>query len=394
MQFNLSESAKTLKASEIREILKITERPEIISFAGGLPAPELFPIDELLSISTNVLKNEGRIALQYSPTEGYLLLREMIAKQLMSKAHVTTIAQDVLITSGSQQGIDFCAKIFLNDVDTIICEDPSYLGAINVFNAHHAKYVTIPMDNDGMIIDELEKVLSSGVKAKFIYVIPDFQNPTGVTMSIERRKKLVELAKQYKIPVIEDNPYGDIVFEGERNPAIKSFDTDGWVIYLGSFSKVLCPGLRIGWLCADSALLQKFILLKQVSDLQCNNLTQREIGGYMKQYDLFSHVNEIINVYKKRKETMIEAIEQSFPKLLKYTNPKGGLFMWVELPQHIDAATLLVEALKENVAFVPGAPFFANGGNHNYLRLNYSNMSEENIKIGIHRLGTVLNKFI
>lgn len=394
MQFELSKSAKTLKASEIREILKITERPEVISFAGGLPAPELFPLEELSAVSTDVMNTQGRVSLQYSATEGYVLLREMIVSQLMSRAHVETSKEDILITAGSQQGIDFCAKIFLDEGDTVICENPSYLGAINVFNSHHAKYVTIPMDEHGMVVDELENVLASGVKAKFIYTIPDFQNPTGVTMSLERRKKLVELSKHYRIPIIEDNPYGDVIFEGERIPAIKSFDKDGWVIYLGSFSKILCPGLRIGWICATQDILHKFILLKQISDLQCNNLTQREIGQFMQTYDISKHITKIIDVYKVRKKLMLDKMAEFFPQNIKYTNPNGGLFTWVELPEHIDAAELLVEALKENVAFVPGAPFFPNGGNKNFLRLNYSNMSEANIEEGIKRLSFVLNKYI
>ncbi|MDD3265590.1 MAG: PLP-dependent aminotransferase family protein [Burkholderiales bacterium] len=394
MQFQLSDRAGTLKASEIRELLKITEQPDIISFAGGLPAPEFFPAKELAQLTQEILATDGKVALQYSPTEGYALLREIIATKSMAKAQVNTVKDEILITAGSQQGLDFCAKLFLNDGDYLICEDPSYLGAINVFNACHAKYLTIPMDDNGMIVDELEKLLQSGKRAKFIYTIPDFQNPTGVTMSVERRKKLVELANQYQIPVIEDNPYGDVVFDGERLPSIKSFDKNGWVIYLGSFSKTLCPGLRIGWVCALPELLQKFILLKQISDLQCNTLTQREVAHYMRDYDLDKHVNQVITVYRNRRDLMINTMKEYFPTNIKYTYPNGGLFTWVTLPDHINAAELLEEALKDKVAFVPGAPFFPNGGHKNYLRLNYSNMSEDKIVEGIKRLANVLIRFI
>lgn len=394
MQFQLSDRAGTLKASEIRELLKITEQPEIISFAGGLPAPEFFPVKEISLVTQDILAKEGMSALQYSATEGYPLLRELIATKLMKKAHVNITKDEVLITAGSQQGLDFCAKLFLNDGDYLVCEDPSYLGAINVFNSCHAKYLTVPMDENGMIVEELEKVLQSGHKPKFIYTIPDFQNPTGITMSVERRKKLAELAAEYQIPVIEDNPYGDVIFDGERLPSIKSFDKNGWVIYLGSFSKTLCPGLRIGWVCALPDLLNKFILLKQISDLQCNTLTQREVAHYMRDYDLDSHVKQVIDVYRHRRDIMINTMKEHFPANIKYTYPNGGLFTWVTLPENINAAELLEEALKEKVAFVPGAPFFPNGGHKNYLRLNYSNMSDERIVDGIKRLANVLAKFV
>lgn len=393
MQFKFAKRASTLKASEIRELLKLTEKPEIISFAGGLPAPELFPIDKITVIVQDILQNDAKAALQYSATEGFVLLREIIANQRMILANVKTTPDNVLITAGSQQGIDFSARLFLDDDDYIICEDPSYLGAINVFNTYHAKYLPIPMDEEGMIMEELEKTLQAYPQAKLIYTIPDFQNPTGRTMSVARRKRLAELAAQYKIAVIEDNPYGELNFEGHRLPAIQSFDTEGWVIYLGSFSKTFCPGYRIGWICAESRVLNKFIMLKQVADLQCSSIAQREVAYFMQRYSLDEHVASIIAVYKKRRDLMLDGIAKYFPAGVKYTLPAGGLFTWVELKPGINAAELLIEALKENVAFVPGAPFFANGGNHNFLRLNYSNMPEERIVEGIKRLGKVLHAY-
>ncbi len=393
MKFNFAKRADTLKASEIRELLKLTEKPEIISFAGGLPAPELFPIREITEIVQYIFEHDGQAALQYSATEGFVLLREIIANKRMLLAGVKTTPENILITAGSQQGIDFSARLFLDDGDYVICEDPSYLGAINVFNTYHAKYLPIPMDEEGMIMEELEKTLQAYPQAKLIYTIPDFQNPTGRTMSITRRKRLAELAAQYKIAVIEDNPYGELNFEGKRYPAIKSFDTEGWVIYFGSFSKTFCPGYRIGWVCAEDRALNKFVMLKQVADLQCSSVAQREVAYYMQRYDLDEHVAAIIKVYKKRRDLMLAGIAKHFPAGVKYTLPKGGLFTWVELKPGIDAAELLIEALKENVAFVPGAPFFANGGNHNFLRLNYSNMPEERIVEGIERLGKVLHAY-
>ncbi len=393
MQFKFAKRASTLKASEIRELLKLTEKPEIISFAGGLPAPELFPIDKITVIVQDILQNDAKAALQYSATEGFVLLREIIANQRMILANVKTTPDNVLITAGSQQGIDFSARLFLDDGDYIICEDPSYLGAINVFNTYHAKYLPIPMDEEGMIMEELEKTLQAYPQAKLIYTIPDFQNPTGRTMSVARRKRLAELAAQYKIAVIEDNPYGELNFEGHRLPAIQSFDTEGWVIYLGSFSKTFCPGYRIGWICAESTVLNKFVMLKQVADLQCSSIAQREVAYFMQRYSLDEHVASIIAVYKKRRDLMLDGIAKYFPAGVKYTLPAGGLFTWVELKPGINAAELLIEALKENVAFVPGAPFFANGGNHNFLRLNYSNMPEERIVEGIKRLGKVLHAY-
>ncbi|MDK2789899.1 MAG: 2-aminoadipate transaminase [Methanothermococcus sp.] len=380
-----------VRTSEIREILELTSNPEIISFAGGLPAPELFPIDEMKKISVKVLDEDGHGALQYCPTRGFLPLREKIAKR-MSKFGVDVTADNILITSGSQQGLDFSGKIFLDADDVVICESPSYLGAITAFKAYQCKFVEVPTDNNGMIIEELEKILENTPNAKLIYVIPDFQNPSGRTWSIDRRKKLIELANKYNLPIIEDNPYGDLRYEGEIPPAIKSFDKEGRVVFLGTFSKTFCPGLRIGWVCADKSVLEKYVLVKQAADLQSNSMSQRELNAFMETYDLELHIEKLKKVYKKRRDLMIEAIERYFPQDVKYTYPEGGLFIWVELPEHINARKLLVKSLEKNVAFVPGGPFFPNEGHENTLRLNYSNMPEEKIVEGIKRLGKVLDE--
>ncbi|MCK9216386.1 MAG: PLP-dependent aminotransferase family protein [Firmicutes bacterium] len=389
MAIKFAKRMDNIKGSAIRELLKLTEQPEIISFAGGLPAPELFPIEELKEVCVKVLETDGRAGLQYSPTEGYIPLRKIISQRL-NKIGIEIGYDDILITSGSQQGLEFSAKIFIDEGDIIICESPSYLGALNAFKAYLPNFVEVGMDEDGMKMDELEKALQVNKNARFIYTIPNFQNPSGITMSLERRKKLVELAEKYNVPVIEDNPYGELRFEGEEIPPVKHFDKTGIVVYLGTFSKNFAPGLRLGWVAASTEILQKYVLVKQGADLQCNSLTQREIAYYINNYDLESHIKKIIEVYKKRRDLMLDTMGKEFPENVTYTYPNGGLFTWVTLPEGIDAAEVLKSALEEKVAFVPGGPFYPNPGNENHFRLNYSNMPEDRIVDGIKRLGKVL----
>lgn len=393
MTLNYANRISNIKASEIRELLKLTQRPDIISFAGGLPAPELFPIEELKKISKKVLEENGTAALQYGPTEGYEPLREKITER-MAKVHVNVTSDDVLITSGSQQGLDFSAKVFINPGDIIICESPTYLGAINAFKAYEPNFIEVETDDEGMIMKDLEEVLRNNDNVKFIYVIPDFQNPSGKTWSIERRKKLVELANKYNIAIVEDNPYGELRFEGEIYPAIKHYDTEGRVIFLGTFSKIFCPGLRLGWVVADKEVLNKYILVKQGADLQSSTISQMEVAKFLEEYDIEKHIEKIKVVYKKRRDIMMKTIEKEFPKEVKYTYPKGGLFTWVVLPAHINGRELAVKILEKNVAFVPGGSFFPNGGNENTFRMNYSNMDEERIGEGIKRLGIAIKEMM
>ncbi len=382
---------ESLKASEIREILKLIENPEIISFAGGLPAPELFPVEEMKAVSKAVLEEDGEKALQYSSTEGYLPLREKIAKR-MEEAGVKTTADNILITNGSQQGLDLSGKVFLNKGDIVLCESPSYLGAINAFKSYSPGFVEIDTDDEGMDMEMLEKIIKETDNIKIIYVIPDFQNPSGRTWSIERRKRLVELANEYDLPIVEDNPYGELRFEGERPPSIKAYDTQGRVVYLGSFSKIFCPGLRLGWTLGEGEVLQKYIFVKQGTDLHTNTLTQREINKFMEIYSIDEHIEKIKKVYRKRRDVMMTAIRKHFPKEVKYTYPQGGIFTWCELPEGMDAKEVFKKSIEENVAFVPGGSFYPNGGRENTFRLNYSMMSEENIQVGIRRLGLILEK--
>ena len=393
MEISFSQRAEGLKASEIRELLKLTEMPEIISFAGGLPAPELFPVKEMKKVMQNILDEDGIGTMQYSTTEGFKPLRKIIANQRMVNSGVHVTGDDIIITSGSQQGIEFSAKMFVNEGDTIVCESPSYMGALNAFRAYRPKFTEIEMDENGMIIEKLEEELKKNKKVKMIYTIPDFQNPTGITMSDDRRKKLAELASKYKVPVIEDNPYGELIFEGTTHPSIKSFDKDGWVIYLGTYSKTFCPGFRTGWICASPEVLQKYVIIKQGADLQSSSLDQRATAKFMETYDLGKHIDDIKKVYGKRRTLMLRSIDEYFPKEIKHTNPYGGLFAWVELKEGLSSKKILEEALKEKVAYVPGGSFFPNGGRDNHFRLNYSCMSEEKIVEGIKRLGKVLYKY-
>lgn len=377
-----------LKASEIRELLKLTTKPEIISFAGGLPAPEMFPVEQIKAIVTKIMDEQGETALQYSPTEGYAPLREAIC----GMSDFESTVDDVIITSGSQQGLDFSAKIFINPGDVIICESPSYLGALNAFKAYEADFKEVETDENGMIMEDLEKILKETPRARMIYVIPDFQNPTGRTWTVERRKRFMELANEYDLPVIEDNPYGALRFEGVKPPSLKSFDTEGRVIFLGTFSKTFCPGLRIGWVQASEEILNKYILVKQGADLQTNSLAQREIHEFVANYDFEGHIEHIKNVYRGRRDLMLESIEKYFPKEAKHTYPEGGLFLWITLPERINTKELSYKALEKNVAYVPGGSFYPNGDKQNSFRLNYSYNTDDKIVEGIKRLGEVITE--
>lgn len=388
-----AERMEFLRASEIREILKITQRPEVISFAGGLPAPELFPVEEMKCVALKVLEESGKQALQYSTTEGFEPLRKQIEVRLNKKFKVDVKYTNILITSGSQQALDLTGKLFLNPQDIVLCESPTYLAAISAFKAYMPNFIEVPTDDDGMIIGELEKILQTTVNIKFIYIIPDFQNPTGRTWSLDRRRQFIEVINQYEIPVIEDNAYGELRFEGEVLPAIKSFDSKGLVIFVSTFSKTFCPGLRIGWIAADTQFIEKYVLLKQAADLHTSSISQREISRYIELYDFEAHIKMLAEVYKGRRDAVVTAMQKFFPQNVRFTYPQGGLFTWVELPRHVRSKALLERCLKQNVAFVPGDSFFPNGRIENTFRLNYSNMPEERIYEGIKRLSKEIENY-
>lgn len=395
MAVKFAERTNNMEGSAIRELLKLTQRPEVISFAGGMPAPELFPVDQMKEVAKAVLEEQGRVALQYSTTEGYAPLRAHLAKRMNDKLQTNVTADDILVTNGSQQCLDFIGKAFLDKGDVVLCESPSYLGAINAFNAYQPKFIDVPTDENGMIMEELEKILEANDNVKFIYVIPDFQNPSGRTWPLERRKKFMEIVNKYEIPVAEDNPYGELRYEGEYLPSLKSMDTKGLVMYLGTLSKILCPGYRLGWVCASEEILARFNVIKQAADLQASTISQMEMAKFFDMYSVDEHVDKIRELYKHRRDVMLAAMEEYFPEGVKWTHPDGGLFTWVILPEGIDAAVLQKEkALPHNVAFVPGEPFFPNGGNANTFRMNYSNMPDEKIKEGIKFLGMAIKEAI
>ncbi|MDP4179758.1 MAG: PLP-dependent aminotransferase family protein [Bacillota bacterium] len=394
MEFKFANRMAQLKASEIREILKVTERPEVISFAGGLPAPELFPIKEIMAVNKIVLEENGTKALQYTTTEGFAPLREWIAQRMNKGLGTGFEADEILLTHGSQQALDLSGKVFLNEGDVVLCESPTYLAAISAFKAYSCEFIEVPTDDEGMIPEELEKILENTKNVKLIYTIPDFQNPTGRTWSLERRELVVKAAMKHEVIIIEDNPYGELRFEGDAMPSLKSFDEIGCVICLGTFSKIFCPGYRIGWVAGDKGIISKYVLVKQGADLQCNTIAQMEIAKYLELYSIDDHISKIRSVYKIRRDLAVKIMEDEFPETVTFTRPKGGLFAWVELPPNINARDVLEKSLKKNVAFVPGGSFFPNGGRENTLRLNFSNMPEDRIVEGLKRLAGVLREFI
>lgn len=387
---NFAKRMDGMKASDIRELLKLTTRPEIISFAGGLPAPELFPVEDIKAATDAVMDEQGRAALQYGQTEGYLPLRQKIAQRMAAKNTIHTTPDNIILTAGSQQGLDYCGKLFLDPGDVVVMESPSYLGAINAFQAYQPKFVEVPTDDEGMIMEELDKVLATTENVKLIYVIPDFQNPSGRTWPLERRKKFLEIINKYGVPAIEDNPYGELRFKGEYQPALKSMDSEGLIIYMGTFSKIMAPGYRIGWTCANDEIIEKLNLIAQAAALQTSTIAPIIISKYMDMFDLDAHVDKIRETYKHRCQLMINTMKETFPPEAKFTDPDGGLFTWVELPEYVNTRDLAAKALDMGVAFVPGSGFFPNGGNNCCMRLNYSCMPDERIVEGVKRLAEVI----
>lgn len=390
-----AQRTQRMTSSVIRELLKVTEQPDMISFAGGLPAPEIFPVEEMAVAADRVLRDFGPQALQYSTTEGYRPLREWVAQH--TAPGLTISPDNILITSGSQQALDLLGKIFINPGDRLVVEAPTYMGALQAFNAYEAEYMPVPSDEYGMITTQLEPALQIG--PKLIYTMPTFQNPTGVTLTLERRQQLVELAHRYGVPIIEDDAYGELRFEGEPIPKILAVagstsksagEYEGSVIYLSTFSKTLVPGLRLAWIVAPLEVIRKLVQAKQGADLHSATLNQMIAYEAVRDGFLQHHLPVIRRVYRERREVMLAALAEHFPPGANWTHPDGGLFLWVTLPSGISGAELLPAALAANVAFVPGAPMFPNGGGENTLRLNFSNATPTQIRAGIARLGRVL----
>lgn len=398
-EHRFAQRTQRMKSSAIRELLKLTQEPDIISFAGGMPAPEVFPTKEFKEACTRVLDENGAVALQYGTTEGYLPLREMIARHT-SHYNIEINSDNILITSGSQQALDLIGKVFINRGDHILVESPTYLGALQAWNAYGAEYISVPSDDHGMITDALEEALRYG--PKFIYVLPNFQNPTGTTLSLERRKKLVELADRYGVPIIEDDPYGQLRFEGNHLPAVEVLDSQmrgtncgfytGNVIYLSTFSKILAPGIRLAWVIAPPEVIQKMVQAKQGADLHTATFNQAVAFEVSRGGFLNRHVQLIRDTYKERRNVMLDCLSEHMPSNVRWTRPEGGLFLWVTLPEKINTVDLLTEAVKEKVAFVPGVSFFPNGGGNNTMRLNFSFSPPDKINEGIARLGRLLHR--
>ena len=395
-----AQRTQKMKGSAIRELLKLVENPEVISFAGGLPAADVFPIEKIREACDLVLMTKGAMALQYGATEGYTPLREMIARH-SSRYDIKVSTENILITSGSQQALDLLGKIFINRGDRILVESPTYLGALQAWNAYGAEYVPVPSDENGMNPDYLEEALRTG--PKFMYVLPNFQNPTGVTIPMERRLRILELADRYGVPIIEDDPYGQLRYEGEHLAALNALDSknrsgdatySGNVIYLSTFSKILSPGLRLAWVIAPSEVIRKLVLAKQGTDLHSptfNQVVAHEVGqhGFIDQ-----HVQTICAEYRIRRDAMLDALDEHMPQGVKWTHPQGGLFLWVTLPNHINTDELFAEAVAEKVAFVPGSGFHPNGGGTNTMRMNFSYPTPEQTNEGISRLARVIRRHI
>ncbi|MFR0548014.1 PLP-dependent aminotransferase family protein [Limosilactobacillus reuteri subsp. suis] len=389
-QFKYSKRVPADSTDAVGAILQAAADPKIISFAGGLPAPELFPVKEMKAAVDKVFEEHGQEAMQYGAAKGVTALREVIQQHVKEKEDVDSELDNVLVTTGSEQALDLVGKAFVDPGDTVLVEQPTYLCALDVFRSYGANFASVEMDEDGMKMDALEEALKANPNTKLIYTVPNFQNPTGRTMTEERRKQLAELAEKYDVYVLEDNPYGEIRFAGQHVPAVKSFDKSGHVLYMSTFSKTLAPGFRLGWLVADEDVVNKLTVLKQSADLHTDNLAQFAVAQFFADNDVDAHVKEISALYGKRKDLMLEGIKKYFPEGVKYTDPEGGMFLWVEVPGVDDTVELFKECLEHDVAFVPGDPFFAGEVQPGAFRLNYSNMKEDQIEVGLKRLGAAL----
>lgn len=389
-RYRFASRMKRMNVSAVREILKVSERPDIISFAGGMPAPELFPVAEVARAHADVFAHEGPESLQYSTTEGWRPLREWISARMIRKG-IDAPVERVLMTSGSQQGIDLAARIFLEPGDKVIVENPCYLAALQTFSGYEASFIGVDSDDEGMNIDQVAEALSTS-SPKLIYIVSDFHNPKGTSLSVERRHQLIELSRQHQVPILEDDPYGELRYRGAALPSLASLDRDGLVIYLSTFSKTISPGMRLGWAVASTEIIQAMVIAKQASDLHTSTVEQRAAARMLADFDYDGHVAGLCREYGARREAMLDAIETYFPAECRSTRPEGGLFVWVELPASISAEALFEEAIADGVAFVPGASFFATEPKENFIRLNFSNRPPDMIREGVKRIGRILNK--
>lgn len=391
MTYKFSKRVPNADADAVGDILKVAGDPKVMSFAGGLPAPELFPVEQVRKAADKVFAEKGPAALQYGSSQGVPELRDVILGRLKVEG-IETDADHVMVATGSQQSIDLTGKMFIDEGSTVIVEDPTYLTAIDVFRSYGAHFVGVDMDEEGMRMDSLETALKNNPDTRLIYTVPTFQNPTGRTMTLTRRKKLVELAEKYDVMVLEDNPYGAIRWEGENLPALKSLDKSGHVIYMGTMSKIFAPGLRLGWVVADPALIKRYTMLKQSADLHTDSLAQYVAAEYFAENDINEHIAKITELYHKREQLMVNAVDKYFPAGVTHSNPEGGMFLWVMVPGVTDSQKLFDAALKRNVAIVPGDPFFGNATIPGTFRMNYSNTPEDKIEDGVKRLAEAIEE--
>ena len=390
MEYTISNKLANLKPSAIREIFKSLSDPTIISFAAGNPSPLSFPSEELAEISADIFKNQANVALQYGITEGYPPLRKAVEERMKAKFGIGRDFDETIITTGGQQGIELTSKALCNEGDVVICENPSFIGALNSFRALGAKPVGVPLNEDGIDVDILEKTLAETPNARFIYVIPTFHNPMGITSTLENRKKVYELAKKYGVMILEDNPYGELRFAGADVPTYKSFDEDGIVLYCSSFSKILSAGMRIGYVCGPQAVISKMVVAKQVEDVHTNNFFQMLCHRYMTERDIDGHIEKIRGIYRAKAELMLAELDKKMPKCVKYTRPEGGLFLWCTLPNGTDSSEFIKKALAQKVAVVPGTAFNCDTeAPSDSFRLNYSMPSDEDIVRGIGILADI-----
>jgi len=391
-----SKRSKLLKSSEIRELLKLTQSDDFISLGGGLPNPQAFPVDIIRECINKIFESNILNALQYGTTEGLSLLRRVIAERMKKEKNIDCEMHDIIITSGAQQALSFVAFNFLDAGDTYMTSAPTYLGAIQAFHAYEANCEAIPLNHDGINIDALRRNLKrlhrTGIIPKFYYTVATFQNPSGETISLENRKALLELASEYDFLIVEDDPYGDLIFEGDPIPPIKSLDKKGRVIYISSFSKILAPGFRLAWVIASEEVLNKFTLTKQSMDLCTNVFSQYVAYEYIKGGYLDRHIKHIRELYKHKRDVMLQALEEYFPEGVKWTVPKGGMFLWVTLPKYINTRLMFKKALAKKVAYVVGDAFYPDGSNYNSMRLNFSYSDDEVIREGIRRLADVIKE--
>lgn len=392
---SFSKRMSRIKPSGIRAVQKrIAGKSDMISFAAGLPDPALYPLEDLRKAADTMLEKEGATAFAYGLTKGYGPLLDYLTDRMNNREHVECTKENICILSGSQQGLGLAAMTFLDEGDVVITENPSYLGAINAFRPYGAEFVGVDTDDDGIVIEDLERALEENPKTKLIYVIPNFQNPTGKAWTLERRARFMEVVSKYDVAVVEDNPYGDLRFKGEPLPHLRALDKKDQVIYLGSFSKILSPGMRVAWTCASKEVATAFESLKETNDLQSPELTQMLTYYYLKMFDLEKHIEEIQVVYKERCELMVEMIQKYFPAEIKYTDPEGGMFLWLELPEGLDSDAILDDALAAGIAYIPGESFFSFDGVKNTIRMNFTMVKDDQIRDGIRILGDVFRKHI